>query len=265
VSDDPVAVEKIGRTSVVTLNRPKRKNALDRRTTAALADAFRAARDDRSVSSVVITGAGGDFCAGADLLSTPGDGEGAFAARNTVLAFHRMLAEVIDLEKPVIAAVDGVVAGAGLALALAADFVVATPGARLLAPFMRIGLVPDLALLYLLPRLVGLAKAKEIVFSAREVLAPEALEIGLVQAVVAANRLRDAVLEYAGRFDNAPIEALGVTKTFLNRAFETDRHALTQLEASAQSVCAASAYHQEALRRFLAKEMPLFGGVPRIG
>jgi 2-(1,2-epoxy-1,2-dihydrophenyl)acetyl-CoA isomerase len=125
---------------------------------------------------------------------------------------------------------------------------------------MRIGLVPDLALLYILPRLVGLSRAKQILFCAREIRADEALDIGLVQAVVPVERLRDAALEFARRFDDAPIEALGLTKTLLNRSFETDRHALTQLEAAAQSVCAATRYHQEALRRFLAKEEPLFGG-----
>src|SRR5262249_14643228 len=157
----------------------------------------------------------------------------AFEGREIVLDFHRAFAEVVDLEKPVIAAVDGVVVGAGLSLALSADFVFATPRARMLAAFLRIGLIPDLSLLYLLPRLVGLARAKEIMFSAREVPAEEALAIGLVHAVVPAEQLRDAALGYAQRFDDAPMEAMGLTKTLLNRSFETDRHALTQLEAAA--------------------------------
>jgi 2-(1,2-epoxy-1,2-dihydrophenyl)acetyl-CoA isomerase len=265
MTDNAIVFEKVGRTAVITLNRPKTKNALDRGIRDALPEAFEAARQDALVRSVVLTGAGGDFCSGANLQGVAGEeSDKAFAGREIVLDFHRVFAGMVELEKPVIAAVDGVAAGAGLSLALGADFVFATPRARLLAAFMRVGLIPDLSLLYILPRLVGLARAKEIMFSAREVPADEALAIGLVQAVVPAERLRETALEYAQRFDHAPPQALGLTKAILNRSFETDRQAMIQLEAAAQSICAASDYHQEALRRFQAREAPLFAGAGRI-
>ncbi|MNL41907.1 putative enoyl-CoA hydratase echA17 [compost metagenome] len=118
--------------------------------------------------------------------------------------------------------------------------------------------------MYILPRLVGLVRAKEIVFSAREILADEALQIGLVQAVVPADRLRETAVEYARRFDNAPTHVLGMAKGIMNRTFETDRHAMTQLETAVQGLCAASSYNAEAVRRFFAREAPLYPGAERM-
>ncbi|AMO24153.1 enoyl-CoA hydratase/isomerase family protein [Ramlibacter solisilvae] len=263
MAEDALLYQKAGKTALITLNRPRHKNALDAALGRELLAALQAARDDAEVRSLVLTGAGGDFCSGADLKDDQAPGEKAFAGRNVVLGFHRWFSELMDFEKPVIAAVDGFAAGAGMSVALAADFVIATPRARLVASFARIGLIPDLSLLYLLPRLVGLARAKEIVFSARQIDADEALAMGLVQAVVPAERLRETALEYAARFDQAPTQALGLAKSILNRAFETDRHALTQLEAAVQSMCGASDYHAEAVRRFRSREAPLFTGAAR--
>jgi 2-(1,2-epoxy-1,2-dihydrophenyl)acetyl-CoA isomerase len=266
MSDSAVVYEKVGKTAVITLNRPKRKNALDPLIAQALPEAFRAAREDGSVRSVVLTGAGGDFCSGADLHGVgTSESDKVFAGRDIVLGFHRCFNGLVELEKPVIAAVDGVAVGAGFSLALGADFVFASKRARFLAAFMRVGLIPDLSMLYILPRLVGLARAKEIAFSAREIPAQEALAMGLVQAVVEPERLRDSAIEYAQRLDAAPPQALGLAKSILNRSFETDRQTMTQLEAAAQSLCAASDYHQEALRRFQSRLAPLFAGVKPIG
>ncbi|RJG26439.1 enoyl-CoA hydratase/isomerase family protein [Massilia cavernae] len=265
MSDSPVVFDKVGKTAVITLNRPQRRNALDEPTKDALAAAIKTARQDRSVRSVVLTGAGGHFCSGADLKSNEGDDdEKSFSVRELLLDAHRWHSELMDLEKPVIAAVDGYALGAGLSLALAADFVIASEGARLVSSFPRMGFVPDLTLLYILPRLVGLPRAKEIVFSAREIGAEEALAMGLVQAVVPAERLRETAIEFAQRFDHAPTHVLGMAKGILNRSFETDRHALTQLEAAFQGLCAGSSYHAESLNLFLSKEAPHYPGADRL-
>ncbi|MBD9679460.1 enoyl-CoA hydratase/isomerase family protein [Pseudomonas sp. PDM18] len=264
MTDDAVVFEKVGRTAIITLNRPQKRNALCEAISEAMPAALRAAREDREVRSVVLTGAGGSFCSGFDLGSLdPGD-EPAFAGRELVLGFHRWFGELQDLEKPVIAAVDGVAVGAGFSLALAADFVFVTPRTRLLPTFLGLGLVPDLSMLYVLPRLIGLARAKEIVFSARALGAEEAIGLGLAQTVVAPEQLRDSVLEYAQQFDEAPTHALGLVKTLLNRSFETDRHAMNQFEALAQSLCGDSNYHAEAVRRFLAKEGLPYRGAARL-
>ncbi|MBN3755626.1 enoyl-CoA hydratase/isomerase family protein [Paraburkholderia sp. Tr-20389] len=264
MNDSKVLFEKDGKTAVITLNRPHRRNALDDESKQLLAAAIRTAREDASIASVVLTGAGGHFCSGADLGGDGKEGEMPFLVRDALLGAHRWHAELMDLEKPVISAIDGFAVGAGLSLALAADFIIASDRARLVSNFPRIGFAPDLGLMYILPRLVGLVRAKEIVFSARDVLADEALSIGLVQAVAPAERLRQTAIDYARRFDDAPTHVLGMAKGIMNRAFETDRHAMTQLETAVQGICAASSYNAEAVRRFFAKEPPMYAGVERL-
>ncbi|KDP88480.1 enoyl-CoA hydratase/isomerase family protein [Cupriavidus basilensis] len=264
MSDNTVLLEKVGGTAVITLNRPHRRNALDDSIKAAMADIVSAVREDRSVSAVVLTGAGGNFCAGADLGDGGADAERGFYVRDLLLDHHGWFTELTDLEKPVISAVDGFATGAGLSVALAADFIIASDRARFVSSFARVGFVPDLSLMYVLPRRVGLVRAKEIVFSAREIQGEEAVAIGLAEAVVPADRLRDAAIEFAQRFEKAPTHVLGMAKRIMNRTFETDRHALLQLEAAVQGLCAASQYNAEAVRRFFSKEAPLFPGTQRL-
>ncbi|MNS70183.1 1,2-epoxyphenylacetyl-CoA isomerase [compost metagenome] len=264
MSDNTVLLEKVGATAVITLNRPHRRNALDASIKAAMTDIVRTVREDRSVRAVVLTGAGGNFCAGADLGDGGADAERGFYVRDLLLDHHGWFAELTDLEKPVIAAVDGFATGAGLSVALAADFIIATDRARFVSSFARVGFVPDLSLMYVLPRRVGLVRAKEIVFSAREIQGEEAVALGLAEDVVPAERLRDAAIEFAQRFEKAPTHVLGMAKRIMNRTFETDRHALLQLEAAVQGLCAASQYNAEAVRRFFSKEAPLFPGTQRL-
>ncbi|MGH8788788.1 MAG: enoyl-CoA hydratase/isomerase family protein [Cupriavidus necator] len=264
MSDNTVLLEKVGATAVITLNRPHRRNALDASIKAAMTEIVRTVREDRSVSAVVLTGAGGNFCAGADLGDGGADAERGFYVRDLLLDHHGWFAELTDLEKPVISAVDGFATGAGLSVALAADFIIASDRARFVSSFARVGFVPDLSLMYVLPRRVGLVRAKEIVFSAREIQGEEAVAIGLAEAVVPADRLRDAAIEFAQRFDKAPTHVLGMAKRIMNRTFETDRHALLQLEAAVQGLCAASQYNAEAVRRFFSKEASLFPGTQRL-
>lgn len=253
-------IEKHGTTAVLTLNRPEQRNALDLELRAAFAEAVPQVRDDPSVRAVVIAGAGGHFCAGGDikgLAQTPQGPRDIFEGRERIRKIHRWFDELVDLEKPVIAAVDGSAFGAGLSLALAADFVIASPRAKFCAVFARIGYVPDMGLMYLLPRAVGLARAKELVFSARAVDAAEAQALGIVQQVAAGDVLQEA-LDLAARFAHAPTEALGLAKSVMNRAFESDRDTVYAQEAAAQAMCRESAFHQEAVRRFLAKEAPQY-------
>lgn len=253
-------VQRHGATAVLTLNRPEQRNALDLELRAAFAEAVPQVRDDPSVRAVVITGAGGHFCSGGDIKSMAQSLQGPrdiFEGRERIRKIHRWFDELVDLEKPVIAAVDGSAFGAGLSLALAADFVIASPRAKFCAVFARIGYVPDMGLMYLLPRAVGLARAKELVFSARVVDTGEAQSLGIVQQVAEGDVVQEA-LALAARFEHAPTEALGLAKSVMNRAFESDRDTVYAQEAAAQAMCRESAFHQEAVRRFLAKEAPAY-------
>lgn len=249
-----------GSVAVLTLNRPGARNALDLELRQALSEALPRLRDDPAVRALVLTGAGGHFCAGGDIRAM-GGGQGGtevFEGRQRILAMQRWFDELVEMEKPVIAAVEGAAFGAGLSLALAADMVLAAPQASFCAVFARIGYVPDLGCMHLLPRAVGLARAKELVFSARVVDAPEALALGLVQRVVHAGTVLDAALALAARFEHAPAGALGIAKSVMNRAFESDRRSVYLQEALAQALCRESDFHQQAAARFLDKQAPLY-------
>ncbi|QHE84784.1 enoyl-CoA hydratase/isomerase family protein [Hydrogenophaga sp. BPS33] len=247
-------------TAVLTLNRPAQRNALDLELRAALDVAISQVRDDPEIKAIVLTGAGGHFCAGGDVRAITEGAQGArdiYEGRERLRKMHRWFDEFVNLEKPVIAAVDGVCFGAGLSLALAADFVLATPRASFCAVFARLGYVPDLGAMYLLPRAVGLSHAKELVFSARVVQAAEAQRLGLVHRLSDTDVLQDA-LELASRFEHAPSGALGLAKAVMNRAFESDLPSVLAQEAMAQAMARESGFHQEAARRFLAKEPALY-------
>ena len=249
-----------GATAVLTLNRPEARNALD----TAMRDEFTRLipqiRDDRAIKAVVITGAGGHFCAGGDIKSmqaTVAGKQDVFDSRNRMLSLHRWFDELLDMEKPVISAVQGSAFGAGLSLALAADFVLAAPSAKFCCVFAKIGFVPDLGGMYLLPRLVGLQTAKELAFTARVVGADEAKQLGMAYRVTGEDVLAEAIA-FAERFANAPTEAIGYTKRVMNHAFETQRDEVYQQEALAQTLCRESTFHQEAISRFISKQPPLF-------
>ena len=257
---DVIQIERVGATAVLTMNRPEARNALDLSMREAFAAAVAEVRDDPAVRAVVLTGAGGHFCAGGDVKAIADGGQGGrdiYEGRERIRRIHRWFDELVDLEKPVIAAVDGVAFGAGLSIALAADFVIATPRAKFCAVFARLGYVPDMGAMYLLPRAIGLARAKDLVFSARVVPAQEALELGLVQQVCDGGLLQ-AALEFAQRFAHAPTEAIGLAKGVMNHAFESERRSIYAQEAMAQAMARESAFHQEAVRRFMAKEGPLY-------
>lgn len=256
-----IQIERFGAVALLTMNRPEARNALDLAMREAFAAAIAEVRDDPAVRAIVLTGAGGHFCAGGDVKAISGGGQGErdiYEGRERIRKIHRWFDELVDLEKPVIAAVDGVAFGAGLSLALAADFILASPRAKFCAVFARLGYVPDMGAMYSLPRAVGLARAKELVFSGRMIDAQEALGMGLVQAIHPRERLLQEALALAARFEHAPAGALAIAKQMLNRSFESDRRTVFEYEAMAQSLCRESAFHQEAVARFLGKQPPLF-------
>ena len=255
-----IVIERVGATAVLTLNRPGARNALDYDMRNELAEAVPMLRDDAAIKAVVITGAGKHFCAGGDvkvLAESQGAAREIFEGRDRILKIHRWFNELIDMEKPVIAAIDGVAFGGGLSFALCADFVLATRRASFCSVFSRLGYVPDMAAMYLLPRAVGLATAKDLVFTGRVIDAEEAHRIGLVHRLVD-DDLRTTALAFAERFHGAPTGALGVAKSIMNRAFESDRHTVCAQEAMAQAMCRESGFHQEAVQRFVDKQPPLY-------
>jgi len=244
----------------ITLNRPETRHALSQPMRRALAEAIAQMRDDAQVHAVILTGAGAAFCSGGDLSQMLDTSRTGLPFRAGMRDLHRWFSELVNLEKPVIAAVDGPAFGAGLGLALAADFVLATRQAKFCAVFGRIGLVPDLGVMHLLPRIVGLQKAKELVFTTRVLAAEEAQQLGIVYDVVEDGAaLVHAAQALAQRFSGASTAAIGMTKTIMNQAFELDAHAMAELESYAQTVARACDYHQDAVQRFRDKQPLRFG------
>ncbi len=246
--------------ATLTLNRPEARNALSPEMgedmTRALAEIK--ARAGADIKALIITGAGGAFCAGGDVKTMGSRGKNSIAARQGLRNSHQTIYDMANVELPVIALVDGAAAGAGANIALAADFILATPRAFFVQAFGRIGLVPDWGGFFTLPRIVGLQKAKELVFTARRLYAEEAKQLGLVYAIVGQESAMAEAREFAGRFRHASTEAIGIAKNILNQSFNLDHRTLLELEASAQSVARTSDYHREAVRRFAAKEPALF-------
>lgn len=240
--------------ATLTLDRADSRNALNLKMREELTEVILHLRNASDIKALVITGANGAFCAGGDLKSLSESRRSTNENRQRIQDLHLWFRELVDLEMPVIAAVDGPAFGAGFNLALAADFVFASPQARFCAVFGRIGLVPDLGGFYLLPRLVGLQVAKDIVFTARTIMPEEAISLGLVKEIVPQDKLLPHAQRFAGRFTSASREAIGMAKTILNRSYELDPRALSELESYAQAVCLESEYHHDAVARFLSKK-----------
>lgn len=251
---EAITYEVRDKIAIVTLNRPKQRNAFNIAMREEICDAVMRMRDDDSLKAAILTGAGGAFCAGGDLKALTEGRTDVQTARRRVQNIHVWLPELVNLELPVIAAVDGPAFGAGFNLALAADFVLATPRARFCAVFGRIGLVPDAGGFFLLPRIVGLQAAKDIVFTARTLDAAEAKELGIVYRIYEPENLLDQALTFAGHFRHSSRDAIGMSKNILNNAFHMDQKSLGEMESYAQGMALHSDYHKDAVARFLAKE-----------
>lgn len=256
MSEPTVRVQLEAGVATLTLNRPESKNALNGAMRDEMREAVYRIRADREVRAVVLRGAGQDFCSGGDVRGmTVADAE---AGRHRMDDLHGWVATLIDLDRPVVAAVDGVCYGAGFSFALAADFIIASTRARFCMPFMKVGLVPDCGAFYTLPRVVGLARAKDLVFTAREMRAPEAKEAGAVLEIVEAAQLHARAAQIAACLANASPVAFGLAKRALNQSLGSDLRAMLDIEAAAQGIAFSTEFHREAVRRFREKEAPLF-------
>ncbi len=208
--------------ATVTLDRPQQRNALSPELRAGLIEAVQRIRQDDAVRAVVLAGAGGAFCAGGDLRNIAAMPPDAAAGRQRMKDAHAWLADLLTLDRPVVAAVDGAAFGAGFSLALAADFVVASPRARFCMSFMRVGLVPDFGAFYTLPRVVGVQRAKELMLSAREVDAEEAKRLGIVLDIVPSERTVERAQALAASFVQASGTAVSLVKHALRAAPQAD-------------------------------------------
>lgn len=246
----------------ITLNRPERLNALTFEVYRELTDTFAALRNDESVRVVVITGAGKAFCSGGDVKDIIGE----LFARDVegLLEFTRMTCELVRnirlLPKPVIASLNGTTAGAGACIALASDIRIATEDARIAFLFVKVGLSgADMGAAYLLPRVIGIAKATELLYTGDFISAREAERIGLYNQVVPSiTELTQATTTLAERLAKGPAFALAKTKEMLNREMNMNLEAALECEAQAQAICMQHPDYREAYEAFVAKRDPKF-------
>jgi 2-(1,2-epoxy-1,2-dihydrophenyl)acetyl-CoA isomerase len=255
---------------VLTLDRADVHNALTWRTRDALSEELEHASADTFVRAVVVTGAGQKaFCAGADLRMpppTPAKPDGApdrvhgDVARSVAAGWQRVLTAVLDCDKPVVAAVNGAAAGAGMHLALAADVVVMADTARLVPVFVRRGIVPDGGGAYLLTRLVGPHVAKQLYLFGDDVSAAEAQRLGLVLQVAPQAETVPTALALARRLAAGPTRTLGATKRLINHALEVDRDTALAEEAWTQEAIMTTADAREGVQAFVDRRKPVFRG-----
>lgn len=243
----------------IEMNDPKALNALSSEMASGLDNAVKTVKNDLEVRAVILTGAGRAFCAGGNIKGFPTDSSPA-ATRSYM---HRTIGFVRDLaqmEKPVIAAVNGFAVGAGFSLALACDFVIATPSAQFSLGFHKIGLIPDLGALYYLPRVVGMARAKELALTSRTLTAEEAINYGICLEVVPGEELMTRAEALANDLATSASVALSLTKTVLNHSFESSLDDILQEEAYAQSLAFMTDDHKKGVQAFINKVKPNFTG-----
>ncbi|MGW4643515.1 enoyl-CoA hydratase-related protein [Sphaerisporangium sp. NPDC004334] len=247
--------------ATITLNRPDAMNALTVVMKAALLEALERARDEAEVRAVLLTGAGRGFCAGQDLREHAENLAAGAGLDGTVRAhYNPIVLAITGMGKPVVAAVNGYAAGAGVSLALACDFRVAAENARFAMAFSAIALAPDSGASWTLPRLVGAAKARELLMLGDPVDAAEAARLGMVTSVVPAEELARSARDLAVRLAQGPTLAYGAIKQALDFSAAQPLEDALSMEADLQDACAKTEDHHSATRAFLAKQRPVYEG-----
>ncbi len=255
---DRIEVERHGGVALVALNRPDVHNAMDDALRGELVDILDWAAQDDAVRAVVLTGRGRSFCAGGDIaamqerLKAP-IGTVAINGWQRQRRTHGAITQLHGLTKPTIAAVNGAAVGLGCDLALCCDFIIASEYAKFVMSYVLRGLIPDGGGLYFLPRRVGIARAKELIFSARRVEAEEALRIGLVDQLASADKLLDDAIALAESMIVGSSVAMALSKSILDQTFELPMDQLFALGRQAQAICYTTDEHRDAVNDFLNK------------
>ncbi len=251
-----------GAVEIITLNRPDLLNALTMKMVLELGSHLQDLQFDDEVRAVIITGAGDAFSSGADLTGTGQreDTHTPVGMRLTASAYARMCQGIYSLEKPVIGAINGVAAGAGCNLAFSCDLLIASEKARFIQIFVKRGLVADAGGTYFLPRIIGLNRTKELMFSGEALEAERARELGIVTRVVPHHQLMEEAMELAQQLAQGPTRALGMIKNMLNHSFESDLLTALDREAALQGIAVSTADVMEGITAFLQKRKPEFKG-----
>ena len=258
MSYETILYEKQSGVATITLNRPQALNAFTSQMNSEFMSALRDAEKDGEIRSIVITGAGRAFCAGQDLKARSREQRGSLG-QSLREKYNPIILRLRGMEKIVLAAVNGIAAGAGCNLALACDLRIASEEARFIEAFVKVGLAPDCGGSFFLPRLVGLGKAMELFLLGEPLDAREALRLGLVTKVVSANQLPETAREMAEKLARGP-RSIGLIKRAVNRTLKVELENQLEYEASLQEIAGRTTDFDEGVQAFLEKRAPVFTG-----
>lgn len=256
---ESILFEKIGNVAKIMLNRPKVYNSFNREMALALQSVLDACWHDSDIRAIYLTGEGKAFCAGQDLQEVSGENPPSF---RTILSEHYnpIIERLRNIEKPIVAAVNGVAAGAGANIALACDIVIASESASFIQAFSKIGLIPDSGGTFMLPRLIGFQRASALMMLGEKVSASEAMNIGMIYKVFPDADFASASWKLAETLAQMPTRGLGYTKRALNQSITNDLNQQLSLEDHLQSEAASTKDYKEGVSAFLEKRKPEFTG-----
>lgn len=264
MSDEKILLtEKKNGVGIITLNRPDKLNAFSDELTFQLQDALKEMEKDKEVRAIILTAAGRGFCAGQDLQSrsiAQEMGERPSLGDSIRRRYNPIVTKLRRIEKPIIAAVNGVAAGAGASIAFACDYRIVTDKVNFIQSFTKVGLIPDSGATFILTRLVGLTKAFELMLSADKLSAEEALNLGIINKIVGEDDLMKEAVALAEKLAAGPTKAFGLTKRAVNRAVFDDLEELLEYEASLQEIAGRSDDFAEGVKAFVEKRTPQYTG-----
>ena len=256
---ETILLEKKEGVGLITFNRPATLNALEVLLEREVLQALTAWVEEEDVRAVILTGEGRAFSSGGDVRKME-KGMELFESKSWVEDGGRVTKAILDLPKPVIAAVNGPAVGGAVNMALACDFVIASEKAYFSEIFAQVGLIPDAGGHWILPRLVGYRKAIELIFTAERIDSRRALELGLINKVVPHETLMEESFSLAKKLAQGPTRAFGLTKAILQKSFSADLSEILEMEALSQSLTFGSQDHREGVRAFREKRLPEFKG-----
>ena len=259
MSEGPVIVTRKGAVATIRLNEPKSMNALSAGISEGLTAALDKLIDDPEVRAIILTGTGEAFCAGGDIRNMGVKRAPAIRTRMQH-RYRTLVSRLLKAEKPVITAVNGAAAGAGVSVALTGDIIIASKSAYFLTAFSRLGACPDLGLLATLPRAIGMARAKDMLLTSRKVAADEAWAMGLVSRVAEPDKLMEMAMETAENLAAAPTVTIGLMKRLLLRAYDPSIDEFLEAEGFAQAVAQSTEDFEIGFTAFREKRKPQFKG-----
>lgn len=260
---DTILTAQDGAVLTITLNRPDKLNAANDTLLSELADAFKQAGRDEGVRAIILTGAGRGFCAGQDLAAVQArvpDEKGSLGYGKHLRHYNEIITRMRKIEKPIVAAVNGVAAGAGMSLVMASDLRLAAQSASFLQAFVKIGLVPDSGSTWFLPRLIGQARAMEMMLTGRKISAEQAEAWGLINRVVPDDQLMAEAQALASELAGLPTKAIGYIKRAVTFAAASGLPEALEYEASMQELAGRTEDHKEGIAAFLEKRTPEYKG-----